>query len=105
MKPNGKYPAALVKKLGLTRVQALIHPPAIYGSCPSKKKTMKEKVTAFVETHERFGIWMCASACVEKKSTILPFLISLPNLQVSPDGICTKISKRKRQQDINKKVR
>jgi hypothetical protein len=69
----------------------------------SKSKTAKEKVLAFVESHDRFRVWMCARGCSERASVVLPFLIALPNLQVASDGLCTKTSRSNGTKKATKK--
>lgn len=98
------YPDLLVQKLGIERLRVLSKVKVIRTPRPSKKRTAQEKITAFVEKHNRFSVAMCARSCVEKKDVVTSYLQKFPNLHVDPDGIYIKKGRCKDTKTTTKKI-
>lgn len=104
MSNYGMYPQALVEKFGIEKVRKLMRPDAKrIETKESRRRSVQEKVMAYVAKNKKFRVWMCAKCCSEKSTVILPILMLLPDLQVTPDGLCTKIPRRKGANSITKK--
>lgn len=90
------YPAALVERYGIDTMRNLLKPNLKKPeNRKSRRRSVQEKVAAFVAKHERFRVWMCARGCSEKLSIVLPVLMALPNLQITESDLCIKISRSK----------
>jgi hypothetical protein len=86
------YPTALVERMGFEEVRSLIYPHRTRREWRSNKRTAEEKILQYVEAHDRFNVAMCARCCVEKKAVVLSILSKIPNLQITPEGLCMKLS-------------
>lgn len=84
------YPVALVKKMGFEEVRSLIYPHRTRMEWRSNKRTAEEKILQYCEKHDNFSISACSKACVEKKDVVIDILSKIPNLQMTPDGLCMK---------------
>lgn len=104
MSNYGMYPQALVEKYGIEKVRKLMRPDAKRIEVKeSRRRSVQEKVIAYVAKNKKFRVWMCAKCCSEKSTVVLPVLMLLPDLQITPDGLCTKTSRRNGTKSTTKK--
>jgi hypothetical protein len=93
----GNYPKYLVEKLGVETLKQLSkdspkNPNRRNNNNQSRERPMQLKVTLYAERHDRFKVGECARACVARKDVVLPILMQIPGLNITPDECCIKIS-------------